>query len=260
MAIKLRNDEMMAYDMTQAFMETMRSNFEYEKRKRNATLLADIVDYKLESSNKLFTGLFKYMMNNSEYEKLLISIIELIDTFNFDTQPSVNLKGKDKSMPNGGFQEGNQYQKLSTVTLMQHTANVVAEFIRYSESSKTIKSDTEWRTLAFACLFHDFGKSIALCKLYGLYKEEMEIGEYKHEKLSVKLIEVILGFFNNGSMLKHDVYKSDIVDICSIVAGHHSKKYSADSAHPLTKALKTIDANARQYEMREIMNENNTAG
>lgn len=230
-------------------ISTLRNGTQQRVITEKTTMLDDLKLFQHESCNEIRNCLSSYMYENSLL-LFLYYCIDIMEEYKFNMQPSVNLASEDSSRPNGNFDENSSYKIFSNISLLDHTRNVVVEFIEYYKESRTLLSERELAVLALSCLFHDFGKSKVLAKSFDFNVTNMTNGKYSHEIYSADIVMLLAESFDHGGLLRNSYFKHDFERVQDIVLYHHSK--ITDTRRPddfLIDVLKEIDARARRKEL-----------
>lgn len=226
----------------------IRATGEKYRHRQNAVLMEEIIEFKYNSSNIIRNAFMDYLKDDS-LEDFFIYAVEIMEEFDFDMQPSVNSSAMDSTRPNGRYKEKNTYEIFSKVNLLDHTAHVMVAFGEYMDNLKHPMHEVDKMIIGFACLFHDFGKSLKLATELGLYVEGMEIGRYRHEELSFKILQIMLEQYEDGKILKNVIFKLRFEIVGNLVYNHHNSIFDLEEKDEKVEIVQFIDITARQQEL-----------
>jgi predicted transposase YbfD/YdcC len=191
-------------------------------------------------------------MSEPFWTNLLGFLLSEMERFDFSSQPSVNINDNDdmlyrRSGWSRSVKEVEINNILSKVNLLDHIYHTIIAFDGYCTESEGINMGREERVeLFFACLLHDFGKSLKMSRHYGFVNNVKEILIYKHQAISARLFERVLEVHFEEDRERYFKFAM-IESIADAVKQHHdSHPESITASH-----LRVCDQMARKYEMSE---------
>ncbi len=198
--------------------------------------------------NSIYQSIREVTFYNAEFWLLVLkTLCEDIERANFVAQPSINLyDSNDKT--NLGKKNTKARELLATVDLQTHTLNVVNQFNIFIENNMGtwLLTNSDKQILAYACLLHDFGKSIELMTKCRIAYDVHEIRILGHQHASKRYLDLIV-----NTHCKYVKYNESMIEqtvlIGEIVAEHHD--HIELLTNPLSVYLKDIDQKARQLEV-----------
>lgn len=189
-------------------------------------------------------------MSEPFWINILGMLLSEMERFDFGSQPSVNINDTDdmlyrRSGWSRSVKEVEVNNILSQVNLLDHTYHVIVAFDEYCNYGEGIAIGKEERIeLLFACLLHDYGKSLKMSRHYGFVSSMKDILIYKHQAVSKRLFNKVLEIHFNDD--KERFFKSAMIEsINEAVEQHHESNPSNVTAIH----LKACDQQARKFEM-----------
>lgn len=234
-------------DQTIKFIYRMSADNEYAKKRNSCTTYASIANYSTDSAT-IIRNIILDNFSDTVFERFALFSIAKMEEYEFDKQPSVNhITNNDgrKIQTHLSLYDSRYFKK---VDLLSHTSNVIIEVDEIFKKSDILFHENDKIIIFLGALFHDFGKSVIAAKKYGLYKEGMEEGKYKHEEISGELFLYFLAEFDEGKMRANVLLQEYIDRIYKIITSHHYNKYKIKEGDRHTHVVVEADRKARGKE------------
>lgn len=189
--------------------------------------------------------------NESFWNEFAGKLIEVMVEMGFHEQPSINVNDRDdleamRSNHRRMEEVREENQMLASVSLMQHTCNVLEQFdVDVEEGMGRTLRIKERLFVMFGCLLHDFGKSLTLNAKYNHTTTVSQTLRSTHQVLTARFIDTFYDLEMADDGL-HDALRDDIGRIRDICVEHHARIPSDN----LTPHVQRNDRMARLFEIR----------
>jgi len=190
----------------------------------------NIKEDEVETEN-ITNGILLYILSfTRNYHDIIIELFEEMEKFEFSSTPSVSSKFVSEETEN-------DYDKLSTINLYDHTTNCAVQVAETLVFGNDTPSSAVGISIIIA-LLHDFGESPIIANKFSH-------SEY-HNQISANYAKVFLSKFLNHKNIHSRINKTFIELVFTTINNFHDA-YAPQT--PWLKVLKVGDKLAREKEL-----------